>query len=132
MGELELHRLLDQSRRNDAEFGGNAMTLNSAMQVFLVGFLGGVLLEIVHWYAVRKDGRLPDYAGNVQYWLASLVMALAGGGLAVLYFGSRAEGIVALHVGLSAPLILQKLSTTVAEVPGAKGVRRGLLDFFNW
>jgi hypothetical protein len=102
------------------------------MQVFLVGFLGGVLLEIVHWYAVRKDGRLPDYVGNVQYWVASLVMALAGGGLAVLYFGSRAEGIVALHVGLSAPLILQKLATTVADVPGAKGIQRGLLDFCRW
>jgi hypothetical protein len=108
------------------------MTLNSALQVFLVGFLGGVLLEIVHWYAVRKDGRLPEYAGNIQYWVASFVMALAGGGLAVLYFGSRAEGIVALHVGLSAPLILQKLVTTVADVPGAKGVRRGLIDFFRW
>jgi hypothetical protein len=108
------------------------MTLTTILQVFLVACCGGVLLEIVHWYAVRKDGRFPEYAKSPQYWAASAVMALAGGGLAVLYFGSRAEGIVALHVGLSAPLILQKLVTTVADVPGAKGVRHGLLDFFRW
>ncbi|MCK1728919.1 hypothetical protein [Bradyrhizobium sp. 142] len=108
------------------------MTLNSGLQVFLVGFFGGILIELVHWYAIRKDGRLPDYAKSAQYWIASVVMALVGGGLAVLYFGSKAEGIVALHVGLSAPLILQKLTTTIAEPAGAKGVRRDLIDFFKW
>jgi hypothetical protein len=108
------------------------MTLNSTLQVFLVGFIGGLLIEVVHWYAIRKDGRLPDYAGNLQYWAASLVMALVGGGLSVLYFGARAEGIVALHVGLSAPLILQKLTTTMANTPGAKGGGGSLLEFFKW
>lgn len=108
------------------------MTLNSALQVFLTGFFGGVLIEFVHWYAIRKDGRMPDYAKSALYWLTSVVMALVGGGLAVLYFGNKAEGIVALHVGLSAPLILQKLVTTIAEPAGAKGVRRDLVDFLKW
>jgi hypothetical protein len=108
------------------------MTLNSTLQIFLVGFFGGLLLELVHWYALFKQDRSTTFIRNPVYWVISLLMAVAGGGLAVLYFGSRAEGIVALHVGLSAPLILQKLVTTVADVPGAKGPGAGVIDFFKW
>ena len=39
------------------------------------------------------------------YWIVTVVMALAGGGLAGLYFGDKADAVVALHVGLSTPLI---------------------------
>jgi hypothetical protein len=59
-------------------------------------------------------------------------MALAGGLLAFLYFGGRAEGIVALHVGVSAPLILQKFSTSVAAQPGARNVGADMMKFFRW
>ena len=108
------------------------MTLTTMLQVFIAGIAGGMLLELIHWYAIRKDGRWPDYAGSPLYWGVSLAMAMAGGGLAVLYFGSKAEGIVALHVGLSAPLILQKLSSTIADTPGAKGTGATIKDFIKW
>lgn len=108
------------------------MTLTTVWQVFLAGLAGGILLELVHWYSIRKDGKWPDYGSSPQYWVLSMIMAVAGGGLAVLYFGGRAEGIVALHVGLSAPLILQKLTTTVASTPGAKGTDKGFLSFMDW
>jgi hypothetical protein len=108
------------------------MTLTTMLQVFLAGLAGGILLEVVHWYALRTDGRWPEYASRPQYWVISAVMALVGGGLAVLYFGAKAEGIVAVHVGLSAPLILQKLTSTIAETPGAKGEARGVKEFFRW
>lgn len=106
------------------------MPLTTVGQVFLAGTTGGCLLELVHWYAIRREQKLPDFAKRPLYWIVSALMAIAGGGLAVLYFGARAEGIVALHVGLSTPLILQKLATTMAT-PGAKG-GRGLIAFFNW
>ena len=57
------------------------MTLTSAMQVFLVGTAGGVLLEVLHWYGLRRDGSLPDYARRPFYWIVSAVMALTGGAL---------------------------------------------------
>jgi predicted cobalt transporter CbtA len=66
------------------------------------------------------------------YWIVTVVMALAGGGLAWLYFGDNADAVVALHVGLSTPLILQKLTTTVAQTPGGKGGGPSLLKFFEW
>ena len=107
------------------------MTLETSTQVFLIGTIGGVILELVHWYALRRNGKWPDYGHDPFYWLVSALMALAGGLLSWLYFGSRAEGIVALHVGLSAPLILQKLSTTIADTPGARGQKK-IIDFIKW
>lgn len=109
------------------------MTLTTAMQVFGVGTLGGVFLELFHWYAIRRQGRLPKYARSAVYWIVSALMALAGGMLAWLYFGSRGDGIVTLHVGLSAPLILQKLTTTLAETPGGKsGDLPAWIGFLRW
>ena len=108
------------------------MLLTGTDDVFLMGFMGGMILEITHWYNIRKRGRLPKYAQSIKYWIITLVMASAGGLLAVLYFGNRAEGIIALHVGLSAPLILQKLTTTLANVSGGKSNEVGILDFFKW
>jgi len=107
------------------------MTLTTSMQVFLAGLAGGLLLEFVHWYGLRRDAKLPEYAGKPLYWILSALMALVGGILAVLYFGSRAEAIVAVHIGISAPIILQKLMTTVAEPTGARG-RAEFWSFFHW
>ena len=59
-------------------------------------------------------------------------MAAVGGGLSWLYFGSQADAIVTFHVGLSTPLILQKLTTTMASVPGGKGTGPSIVSFFTW
>lgn len=108
------------------------MTLTTIWQVFVAGLAGGALLEFFHWYSIRREGKWPDFGTSPLYWIVSALMAVVGGGLAVLYFGGRAEGIVALHVGLSAPLIIQKLTTTLAATPGAKGNDQGIVSFFDW
>jgi hypothetical protein len=89
-------------------------------------------LELLHWYRLRQNGKLPDYARSRSTGIVTVVMALAGGGPAWLYFGDKADAVVALHVGLSTPLILQKLTTTVAQTPGGKGGGPSLLKFFEW
>jgi hypothetical protein len=110
------------------------MPLTTAWHVFLAGTAGGVLLELLHWYALRREKRLPQYASSIFYWVVSALMAFAGGALAWLYFGARAEAIVAAHIGLSAPLILQKLATTVAPTgsKGVGGMGQRLLAFLRW
>ncbi len=109
------------------------MSLTSILHVFLVGTSGGIVLEFFHWYALRRENRLPAYARRVVNWVLSAIMAVVGGFLAMLYFGASADGIVVFHVGLSAPLILQKLTSTLALTPGAKGVSRASwLEFFKW
>jgi hypothetical protein len=107
------------------------MSLTSSWEIFLVGTVGGILLEILHWRGLLREGTLPDYAHNPFYWVVTALLALAGGLMAWLYFGSRAQGIVALHVGLSTPLILQKLTTTLAPT-GAHGAGPRLVRFFKW
>lgn len=107
------------------------MDLESAIQVFGVGFIGGVLLELVHWYALTRDPNFSAYKRSPVYWLMSLGMAAAGGLLAMLYFGDQAEGFLALHVGISAPLILQKIATTAA-LTGGKSTQPSIANFFHW
>jgi hypothetical protein len=106
--------------------------LTSSLQIFLVGLAGGAVLELVHWYNIRRDPQIPVYARSPLYWIITVLMAFVGGGLALLYFGSQADAIVTFHVGLSAPLILQKLTTTVANVPGGKGAGPSVVSFFTW
>jgi hypothetical protein len=106
--------------------------LTTSLQVFLCGLAGGAVLELLHWYNKRRDPEIPAYARNPIYWIITLLMAVVGGGLAVLYFGSHAEPIITFHVGLSTPLILQKLTTTVARVPGGKGTGPSIVSFFTW
>ena len=36
--------------------------LTSAFQVFGVGTAGGAVLELLHWYALKRDPELPAYA----------------------------------------------------------------------
>src|SRR5215475_4010272 len=106
--------------------------LTSSFQVFLCGMAGGAVLELLHWYNIRRDPQFPAYARSPVYWVVTILMAAVGGGLAWLYFGSQGEAIVTFHVGLSTPLILQKLATTVANIPGGRGSGPSLISFFRW
>lgn len=87
---------------------------------------------MLHWNALRRDKRLPVYATSPFYWLITAGMIAVGGLIAILYFGSRAEALLAFHVGASGPLILQKLTTTVIHEPGAKSVDATLISFLTW
>ncbi len=109
------------------------MALTSLLEVFIVGTIGGLVLELIHWWNLRRrNPKFPKYAKSIFYWVVTAGMAVVGGVLAVFYFGDQAEAIVALHVGISAPLILQKLSTTMAQ-PGARSeTNSSLTDFFTW
>jgi len=109
------------------------MPLDSYIGVFLVGTAGGALLEFLHWWNIRKrKDEFPKYAQSAKYWIITAGMARVGGLLALIYFGDHVEAILALHIGVSAPLILQKLATTMAE-PGARaGEETSIISFFTW
>ena len=112
------------------------MVIEGAESVFWTGCAGGVAAEVLHWWGLRESPQLPAYAKSVFYWAVTLAMVLAGGVLAWLYFGERAEALVAAHIGLSAPLMLQKLATSVPEKKGAKNIVVApvptLRRFFTW
>jgi hypothetical protein len=86
-----------------------------------------LLAELLHWWNLKESPQLPAYLKNPFYWGITIAIILAGGFMAWIYFGERAEAIVAVHVGLSAPLILQKLVVSFSETKGAKNII-GVLD----
>ena len=110
------------------------MNLASMWAVFGVGVLGGISVEVLHWQSLRRQGVLPQYAKSVFYWMITAAMAIIGGVVAMLYFGSNAEGILAFHIGASAPLILQKMVTSLPPTGGSRGSSPGptIRRFFLW
>ena len=112
------------------------MVLEGAWTVFGLGCGGGVAAEVLHWWNLRQNEKLPIYTGKAFYWLITAAMIVLGGFVAWLYFGSKAESIVAFHVWLSTPLLLQKLFTSVPEAAGAKNTvlaaSPSLRRFFTW
>jgi len=94
--------------------------------IFLMGCLGGLLGELSHWYQLRESGNYPDYAKKAIYWIVTLGMILAGGGLAVAYGIKDPNAILIINIGLSAPLIIKALSASVPSslpkglLPGQK------------
>jgi hypothetical protein len=98
------------------------MTIDGGYAIFGTGCAGGVLAELLHWWNLRESPQLPAYAKNAFYWAVTVAMVLAGGFVAWVYFGSKAEAIIAVHVGLSTPLILQKLVASVPNTTGSKNI----------
>lgn len=80
---------------------------------FLYGIFGGTLNEIVGVYKYRRFPQLPEWFSTRRYWVSTTLMVLVGGSLVLLYIRSKVEltPILALNIGISAPLILGKIGT---------------------
>jgi hypothetical protein len=112
------------------------MVIEGTAGVAGIGLAGGVVAELLHWWNLREAKQLPDYAKSPKYWIITLGMILAGGFITWIYFGQRAEAIVALHVGISTPLILQKLVISIPETGGSRNIiatpQPSIRRFFSW
>jgi hypothetical protein len=112
------------------------MIIEGGHAVFGIGCAGGVLAEILHWWNLRESPQLPSYARGPFYWVITAGMIVAGGFIAWVYFGEKAEAIVAVHVGISTPLILQKLVTSIPTTGGSKNIivppAPTIRRFFTW
>jgi hypothetical protein len=90
--------------------------------VFGLGIVGGLLAEALKWYQLRESIKPPDYLKSALYWIVTLLMALSGGGLAVINNGGSTSPILALNIGISAPLILKGLAAlTPVKMPDPAG-----------
>ncbi|GAP13717.1 hypothetical protein LARV_01472 [Longilinea arvoryzae] len=88
---------------------------------FLFGVIGGVLGELLKWYAMRESPNLPTYLRSPFYWVVTVLMVLAGGGL-VLIQGVKADNPwLAINVGITAPLILKGFAAVVPVQPAKAG-----------
>lgn len=108
------------------------MTVEGAWSVFLVGCLGGSLSEVLHWWNLRTSNKLPRYSDKPRYWILTILMIFAGGVVAWFQFGEAAQALAAAQAGIVAPLLIQKLGTSVPEPAGARGTESSIRDFFRW
>jgi hypothetical protein len=97
------------------------MMLESGLTVFCAGLSGGAANELLHWWGLRENPLLPEYAKQLRYWTVTVLMMVLGGVLASIQLGSRADALIAFQIGLAAPLILQKLVKTAPQQAGAMG-----------
>jgi hypothetical protein len=100
------------------------MTLESDLAVFSIGIAGGAANELLHWWGLRENPNLPEYAKRAFYWIITLGMVLLGGGLAWMQLGSHADALITFQVGLAAPMLLQKLATATPNQAGGMGSQR--------
>jgi hypothetical protein len=104
---------------------------------FFWGSLGGVFLELCHWYSIRTKPKFPTYLRRFTYWLPTIFMILFGGLFAVLLLiaGNRVMSeISALAIGFMAPSFQNKLKNFLPKkaVLGIPGPTAGLRDFYDW
>ena len=86
------------------------MQIQGFWQVFLVGAFGGFLVELLRWYKLKESPSLPDYASRRIYWVLTVLMILAGGGLAVLYGLGPINAVTVANIGASAPALIGALA----------------------
>jgi hypothetical protein len=97
-----------------------------ALEGFAWGLLGGLLGELLHWFGIRHQLHrgVPDWSKSWLYWTVTILMAVAGGLLVLAYVGTGAtlNPLLAINLGISAPLLLKTLSAQVPPIdPGATG-----------
>lgn len=88
--------------------------MDPQVRAFLFGVMGSVALEVVHFFRATSTGRpLARRYSRVHFWVGRILMALTGGILAIAY--SVTSDILAIHIGATAPLIIDNLSHRPAE-----------------
>jgi hypothetical protein len=86
------------------------------LEGFLYGLLGGAFAELLGIFKLRREVNLPPWMRSPFYWVITVLMILAGGGLVVVYLKSdfSLNALIAVNIGASAPLII---GTFVSQVP---------------
>lgn len=84
---------------------------------FLYGILGGALGELLKWYSLRESPNLPEYIRSWFYWVITVLMILAGGGLVLIQGVQPENPWLAINVGITAPLILKGFASVVPIKP---------------
>jgi hypothetical protein len=79
------------------------------------GIAGGIIPEFIALYKLRqiKRSRRPEWITSVFYWVSTILMIGAGGGIVWFYMEviqAQMSALVAIHLGATAPVILQAAS----------------------
>jgi hypothetical protein len=90
------------------------------VKTILCGLAGGFLVELNVWWKLRytPPEKLPQFYKYPHYWVTTIAMIAAGGGLALVYVlsGISVSPLLAVNVGASAPLIIGNLTAKPATI----------------
>lgn len=96
----------------------------TSMQGLFYGIAGGILAEFVGWYKLRTVlyNSHPEYSKSLSYWIMTIGMIFAGGGLVYIYIesGFQFKALLAINIGATAPLILEAFTRQMPEVAPGK------------
>jgi hypothetical protein len=82
--------------------------------MFLYGACGSAAVEIVNLVAAFSSGRaIPARYRSKGFWFVRFLLVLVGGILAVAY--DVHSNILAIHIGASAPLIINNMRSHLPE-----------------
>ena len=77
------------------------------MNCFLLGILGGCLVEFMTLYKLRTKKNWPEYYKTYRYWILGIAMILFGG---LLSWAFNPNTVLAnLYIGASAPSLINKI-----------------------
>jgi hypothetical protein len=99
--------------------------------VFLLGIIGGALAELLKWYQLRESPNFPLYTKKLAYWIITALMIIAGGVLALVHGVDATNPLLALNIGISAPLIIKGLAS-VAPSPKSRTANQEVADPSVW
>lgn len=87
--------------------------------IFCYGALGGVLAEfLIFWkHRFTPADQLPMDIHSLRYWGTVVGMSVMGGSLALAYSSNATiPPILAINIGVSAPLIIGNWSASIPKV----------------
>ncbi len=101
----------------------------STVEIVIWAALGGVLLEVLHWYGLRQNPKFPTYARRLKYWLATVGMVVFGAVVAVALAEAQngMSTLNALVLGFSLPSVPHKLGQFL-PIPAVAGARAEQVD----
>jgi hypothetical protein len=94
--------------------------MNDGLEPVIWGFVGGLLghsLRLIRHSEVPRELR-PELAGDPMFWCSWFVLGAIGGVFALAYTrsGMKLPPILAINIGASAPLLAEKLISTLPAI----------------
>lgn len=89
---------------------------------FVWGIGGGLFVEILSWYKIRKCTKPPHWFQSRFYWIGTFFMIIVGGILVVAHMHSEVSltPLLAINIGASAPLLIGTMAGTAPDISAGK------------
>jgi len=82
----------------------------TGLEAFAFGAAGSLLVEVVNVLTCFQKGKIPQRYSKVMFWVVRVLLVVGAGVIAVAH--EVQTKILAIHLGVATPLILQAFART--------------------